>query len=87
MSHDLSCLQVWHPHLASLPDGESLLMVDVHRGHLTDEFQDSVGAFSTELAFIPAGCCCRLQPLDLCVTPVLREFLQVRVCLSVCLSD
>eukprot|EP00064_Thunnus_orientalis_P018546 superscaffoldBa00004314_g18647 len=70
--------KVWRPHLASLPDSRSLLMVDVHRGHLTDEFQDNMSACSTELVFIPAGCCCRLQPLDLCVTPVLREFLQAR---------
>ncbi|XP_067468979.1 pogo transposable element with ZNF domain isoform X2 [Thunnus thynnus] len=70
--------KVWRPHLASLPDSQSLLMVDVHRGHLTDEFQDNMSACSTELVFIPAGCCCRLQPLDLCVTPVLREFLQAR---------
>ncbi|KAM7373732.1 hypothetical protein PAMP_008566 [Pampus punctatissimus] len=70
--------KVWRPHLASLPDSQSLLMVDVHRGHLTDEFRGSMSALSTELVFIPAGCCCCCQPLDLCVTPVLREFLQAR---------
>ncbi|CAK6982763.1 pogo transposable element with ZNF domain [Scomber scombrus] len=70
--------KVWRPHLASLPDSRSVLMVDVHRGHLTDEFHDDMRAASTELVFIPAGCCCRLQPLDLCITPVLREFLQAQ---------
>lgn len=30
------------------------------------------------MAYIPAGCSCRLQPLEICVMQVLREFLQAR---------
>lgn len=52
-------------------------MVDVHRGHLTEEFRSSLSSMSTNVFFIPSGCSCRLQPLDVCVTPVLQDFLQV----------
>lgn len=70
-----TCVQVWHPHVVS--QSESLLMVDVHRGHLTEEFRSSLSSMSTNVFFIPSGCSCRLQPLDVCVTPVLQDFLQV----------
>lgn len=51
--------------------------MDVHHGHLTEEFRSSLSSVSTNIFFIPSGCCCRLQPLDVCVTPVLRNYLQV----------
>ncbi|XP_070778315.1 pogo transposable element with ZNF domain [Enoplosus armatus] len=70
--------KVWCPREASQCISDSVLMVDVHRGHLTDEFRDSLTSVSTDVVFIPSGCCCRLQPLDVCVTPVLRDFLQAR---------
>ncbi|XP_061616403.1 pogo transposable element with ZNF domain [Phyllopteryx taeniolatus] len=68
--------KVWRPHV--VPYGKSLLMVDVHRGHTTDEFKFYLSSASTDAIFIPAGCSCRLQPLDVCVKPVLHKFLQVR---------
>ncbi|KAF0024088.1 hypothetical protein F2P81_022890 [Scophthalmus maximus] len=68
-------MQVWRPRVAtSAWDGQSVLMVDVHRGHLTHHFLSSF----TDVVVIPSGCSCRLQPLHVCVTPVLRDFLQVR---------
>nr|XP_057903521.1 pogo transposable element with ZNF domain isoform X1 [Doryrhamphus excisus]XP_057903526.1 pogo transposable element with ZNF domain isoform X1 [Doryrhamphus excisus]XP_057903527.1 pogo transposable element with ZNF domain isoform X1 [Doryrhamphus excisus] len=57
---------------------KSLLMVDVYRGHVTDGFKSGLSATSTDAIFIPAGCCSRLQPLDVCVKPVLHNFLQGR---------
>lgn len=66
---------MWRPHV--WPRGKSLLMADVHRGHTGDEFKGLLSAASTDAIFIPAGCSCRLQPLDVCVKPVLRNFLQV----------
>lgn len=68
---------------------ESLLVVDVHHGHLTDEFRRSLSSTSTNVLFIPSGCACRLQPLDVCITPALRDFLQVLrpVAASSCLSE
>lgn len=68
-------VQVWRPRVPA--DSPSLLMVDVHRGHLADGFQRSLRSCSTDLVFIPLGCSCRLQPLDVCVTPLVQEFLQV----------
>uniref|UniRef100_A0A3P8SWK7 C2H2-type domain-containing protein n=1 Tax=Amphiprion percula TaxID=161767 RepID=A0A3P8SWK7_AMPPE len=76
---DLSLLspQVWRPHATAQLDHESLLMVDIHRGHVTTEFRDALTSTSTDVVFIPLGCCARLQPLDVCVVPVVRDFLQV----------
>ncbi|XP_074542669.1 pogo transposable element with ZNF domain isoform X4 [Halichoeres trimaculatus] len=75
--HKIWIKKVWSPHVAS-QGGESLLMVDVHRGHLSDEFRSSLSSLTTDVVFIPSGCSCCLQPLDVCVTPVLRDFLQAR---------
>uniref|UniRef100_A0A3B4ZII1 C2H2-type domain-containing protein n=1 Tax=Stegastes partitus TaxID=144197 RepID=A0A3B4ZII1_9TELE len=69
--------KVWRPHVASQL-GESLLMVDIHRGHVTRKFRDALSSTFTEVVFIPSGCSARLQPLDVCVTPVVRDFLQAR---------
>ncbi|XP_073337747.1 pogo transposable element with ZNF domain isoform X1 [Pagrus major] len=74
--HKIWINKVWKPHVAS--HWQSVLIVDVHRGHLRDEFRTSLTSLSTDVFFIPSGCCCRLQPLDVCVTPVLRDFLQAR---------
>uniref|UniRef100_A0A3B4WR92 Pogo transposable element derived with ZNF domain a n=1 Tax=Seriola lalandi dorsalis TaxID=1841481 RepID=A0A3B4WR92_SERLL len=71
--------KVWRPCVAvSGCDSQSVLMVDVHRGHLTDAFRDALSSASTDVVLIPSGCSSRLQPLNVCVTPVLREFLQAR---------
>uniref|UniRef100_A0AAQ4PCN2 Pogo transposable element derived with ZNF domain a n=1 Tax=Gasterosteus aculeatus aculeatus TaxID=481459 RepID=A0AAQ4PCN2_GASAC len=70
--------KVWRPRVVLGCNRETVLLVDVHRGHLTDEFRDSLKSQATGAAFIPPGCCCRLQPLDVCLTPVLRDFLQAR---------
>ena len=70
-------LQVWCPYVTSQCNQESLLVMDVHRGHLSDKFRESLSSIKTDIAFIPSGCSCRLQPLDVCVTQVLRDFLQV----------
>uniref|UniRef100_A0A3Q1GVA0 C2H2-type domain-containing protein n=2 Tax=Acanthochromis polyacanthus TaxID=80966 RepID=A0A3Q1GVA0_9TELE len=70
--------KVWRPHMTSQLDHESLLMVDIHRGHVTNEFRDALTSASTDVIFIPLGCCARLQPLDVCVVPVVRDFLQAR---------
>uniref|UniRef100_A0A3Q3NB40 C2H2-type domain-containing protein n=1 Tax=Mastacembelus armatus TaxID=205130 RepID=A0A3Q3NB40_9TELE len=68
--------KVWRPRVVF--GQSSLLLVDIHRGHLTEAFKNSLSLVSTDLIFIPSGCSCRLQPLAACVTPVLRDFLQAR---------
>ncbi|KAF3706891.1 Pogo transposable element with ZNF domain [Channa argus] len=67
--------KLWCPRVAGSP---ALLMVDVHRGHQTEEFRQSLSSVSTDTVLIPSGYSCRLQPLDVCVTPVLKDFLQAR---------
>lgn len=44
---------------------------------MTGPFRKELSFLSTDLMVIPAHCSCRLQPLHVCVTPVLRDFLQV----------
>ncbi|XP_027891504.1 uncharacterized protein pogza isoform X2 [Xiphophorus couchianus] len=70
--------KVWRPYVTSRSGDRSLLVMDVHRGHLSDAFRDCLSAVNSRIAFIPAGCSCRLQPLEICVTQVLRDFLQAR---------
>ncbi|XP_024154295.1 uncharacterized protein LOC112162668 isoform X2 [Oryzias melastigma] len=70
--------KVWCPNVAFKYDQMSILMMDVHRGHLTSSFRGSLSSCKTQAAFIPAGCSCRLQPLDVCVTQVLRDQLLSR---------
>ncbi|KAG7250989.1 hypothetical protein CRUP_015748, partial [Coryphaenoides rupestris] len=67
--------KVWQPHLDGRP-GSSLLLMDKHRGHEGAEFCTTLGVNSTLSAIIPIGCSAHLQPLDACITPVLREFFQ-----------
>lgn len=67
-------VQVWRPHAAP---GPSLLIADVHRGHLSEDFRRRLGSLDTALVFVPSGCSRCVQPLDVCVTPVLQDFLQV----------
>uniref|UniRef100_A0A8C7ZGD1 Pogo transposable element derived with ZNF domain a n=1 Tax=Oryzias sinensis TaxID=183150 RepID=A0A8C7ZGD1_9TELE len=69
--------KVWCPNVASKYKQASILLMDVHRGHLSTEFQGNLSSCQTQTAVIPAGCCCRLQPLDVCVTQVLRDHLMV----------
>lgn len=76
--------KVWRPHTSSQLDHESLLMLDIHRGHVTTEFREALTSTSTDIIFIPLGCCSRLQPLDVCVAPVVRDFLQARWIQLVC---
>uniref|UniRef100_A0A3P9KPB7 Pogo transposable element derived with ZNF domain a n=1 Tax=Oryzias latipes TaxID=8090 RepID=A0A3P9KPB7_ORYLA len=70
--------KVWCPNVASKYKQASILLMDVHRGHLSTEFQGNLSSCQTQTAVIPAGCCCRLQPLDVCVAQVLRDHLMAR---------
>uniref|UniRef100_A0A3Q3CHA3 C2H2-type domain-containing protein n=1 Tax=Haplochromis burtoni TaxID=8153 RepID=A0A3Q3CHA3_HAPBU len=70
--------KVWHPCVASQRNSSCLLIADVHRGHQTDAFRRALSSVCTDVIFIPSGCSSRLQPLDVCVTRVLRDFLQTQ---------
>ncbi|KAM8884299.1 pogo transposable element with ZNF domain isoform 5-T5 [Synchiropus picturatus] len=68
--------KVWRRHAEANP--QSLLLLDVHYGHLMDKFHSRLSDMSTELVFLPPSCSSLVQPLDVCVMPVLRHFLQAR---------
>ncbi|KAK0145935.1 Pogo transposable element with ZNF domain [Merluccius polli] len=69
--------KVWRPHVER-GRGFSLLLMDKHRGHEGAEFHAALEGYSTHSAIIPIGCSTHLQPLDICITPSVREFLQAR---------
>lgn len=73
---DLWSDKVWHRHIngPTLPR-KSLLVLDQHRGHLGDAFLMSIGELGTLPAIIPAGCSSHLQPLEVCMKPVLQRLL------------
>lgn len=73
---DLWSDKVWHQHIseATLPR-KSLLVLDRHQGHLGDAFLMSLGELGTLPALIPAGCSSHLQPLEVCIKPVLQRLL------------
>ncbi|CAG5887818.1 unnamed protein product [Menidia menidia] len=70
--------KVWQPHVTSKYDHHSLLLMDQYRGHVSGKCRKSLSAARTIASLIPPGCGCRLQPLEICVTHVLRDFLQAR---------
>lgn len=76
---DLWTDKVWHQHVASptLPR-KSVLVLDRHGGHLGDAFLTSIGELGTLPALIPGGCSSHLQPLEVCVKPVLQRLLLSR---------
>lgn len=76
---DLWTDKVWLQHVASptLPR-KSVLVLDRHRGHLGDAFLTSVGELGTLPALIPGGCSSHLQPLEICLKPVLQRLLVSR---------
>lgn len=68
--------KVWRPYVADKP--QSLLMLDIHQGHMKDKFHQSLSDLSTEPILLPQSCSSLVQPLEVCVLPVLRHFLQAR---------
>lgn len=74
---ELWTTKVWTPHV-SRPPQKSLLVLDRHREHLRDSFLTSISGSGTLPAMIPGGCSFRLQPLEVCLKPVLKSFLLSR---------
>uniref|UniRef100_A0A4W5R9Z6 Pogo transposable element derived with ZNF domain a n=1 Tax=Hucho hucho TaxID=62062 RepID=A0A4W5R9Z6_9TELE len=72
--------KVWQKHVNPQAGGKGLLIMDTHHGHLANDFLAALNSSNTLPAVIPIGCSCRLQPLELCVVPVMKEFLQARWC-------
>lgn len=76
---DLWTNKVWLQYVSSLAQpSKSVLVLDRHREHLGDPFLTSISGSGTLPAVIPGGCSLHLQPLEVCVKPVLQRFLLSR---------
>lgn len=71
--------RIWVQHMSlSSQPSKSMVVLDRHREHMADSFLTAVSGSGTLPAVIPAGCSFRLQPLEICVKPVLQRFLLSR---------
>nr|XP_023657178.1 pogo transposable element with ZNF domain isoform X2 [Paramormyrops kingsleyae] len=70
--------RVWQKYMNSQGESKAMLIMDPFRSHLSDVPLASFSAANTLPTVIPEGCTCRLQPLEMCVWPVLQAFLQAR---------
>ncbi|KAL7829580.1 hypothetical protein AOLI_G00304650 [Acnodon oligacanthus] len=70
--------KVWRQHVEPSSGGKGLLVLDTYRGHITDDFLASLNSANTLPGIVPRACSSRLQPLEVCVGPVLRELVQAR---------
>lgn len=71
--------KVWLQNVSSpTQPSKSMLVLDRHREHLGDPFLTSISGSGTLPAMIPGGCSFRLQPLEVCLKPVLQRFLLSR---------
>lgn len=68
--------RVWLQQAQSVP--KSLLIVDGHREHNSDTFVAAVSEHGTLPVVIPKGLTFCLQPLEVCVKPVMQRFLVKR---------
>ncbi|XP_058609379.1 pogo transposable element with ZNF domain isoform X3 [Onychostoma macrolepis] len=70
--------KVWCRHINPSSGGKGLLMMDTYKGHMSNEFLVTLNSVNTLPGLIPRSCSRRLQPLEACMGPVLREFMQAR---------
>ncbi|XP_053744091.1 pogo transposable element with ZNF domain [Synchiropus splendidus] len=78
-SLDLWTNKVWLRHLSSpTPISKSMLVLDQHREHSSDGSLTIISSSGTLPAIIPGGCSFCLQPLEVCIKPVLQRFLLTR---------
>lgn len=76
---DIWTKKVWLQHVPIQPQSsKSMLVLDRHREHMGDQFLTSISGSGTLPAVIPGGCSFCLQPLEICVKPVLQRFLLSR---------
>ncbi|XP_072249530.1 pogo transposable element with ZNF domain isoform X2 [Leuresthes tenuis] len=71
--------KVWLKHLSGpAQPRKSMLVLDRNREHLGDQFLASISGSHSLPAVIPGGCSFCLQPLEVCLKPVLQRFLLSR---------
>ncbi|XP_027764709.1 pogo transposable element with ZNF domain, partial [Empidonax traillii] len=71
---ELWASRVWREH-AACQSGKGMLVLDCHRGHLSDEVLAALSSAGTLPAVVPAGCSSKIQPLDVCVKRTVKNFL------------
>ncbi|NWR39224.1 POGZ protein, partial [Tachuris rubrigastra] len=71
---ELWASRVWHKH-AACQSGKGMLVLDCHRGHLSEEVLAVLSSSSTLPAVVPAGCSSKIQPLDVCIKRTVKNFL------------
>ncbi|XP_067280916.1 pogo transposable element with ZNF domain isoform X2 [Pseudorasbora parva] len=70
--------KVWSRHVNPSSGGKGLLILDTYKGHASNEFLAALNSANSLPGLIPRSCSRRLQPIEACMGPVLREFLQAR---------
>lgn len=76
---DLWTKRVWQQHVSGPTQlSKSMLVLDRHREHMGDSFLTAISGSGTLPTVIPGGCTFHLQPLEVCVKPVLQRFLLSR---------
>uniref|UniRef100_D3YUW8 Pogo transposable element with ZNF domain n=1 Tax=Mus musculus TaxID=10090 RepID=D3YUW8_MOUSE len=71
---ELWSTRVWKKHTAC-QHSKSMLVMDCHRTHLSEEVLALLSASSTLPAVVPAGCSSKIQPLDVCIKRTVKNFL------------
>ncbi|GAB1287817.1 Pogo transposable element with ZNF domain [Apodemus speciosus] len=71
---ELWSARVWKKHTAC-QHSKSMLVMDCHRTHLSEEVLALLSASSTLPAVVPAGCSSKIQPLDVCIKRTVKNFL------------
>ncbi|KAJ8273650.1 hypothetical protein GJAV_G00104020 [Gymnothorax javanicus] len=70
--------QAWQRCGASAAGCSTVLLMDGFRGHNRSDFVDLLRKAGTLTAVIPPSCSSRLQPLEMCIGPAFRGFLEAR---------
>ncbi|NWT06507.1 POGZ protein, partial [Mionectes macconnelli] len=71
---ELWASRVWRRH-AACQSGKGMLVLDCHRGHLSEDVLAALSSSSTLPAVVPAGCSSKIQPLDVCIKRTVKNFL------------
>uniref|UniRef100_A0A3B4D3M3 Pogo transposable element derived with ZNF domain b n=1 Tax=Pygocentrus nattereri TaxID=42514 RepID=A0A3B4D3M3_PYGNA len=75
---DIWNARVWQQHLNSQKGSKTILVMDGHHSHMSEGFVSTMSGTKTLPVIIPSGCTSKLQPLEICVRPVLKKFLLAR---------
>ncbi|XP_046896116.1 uncharacterized protein pogzb isoform X3 [Hypomesus transpacificus] len=76
---DLWLSRVWQQHMPEKShSNKAMLILDGHREHVSDHFLGTLSDCCTLPAVVPTGCTSRVQPVEMCIRPILQRFLIAR---------